>query len=221
MTARITVLAGTNGAGKSSIAGAMLREAGGQYFNPDEATRQILRANPGMHEATANGLAWRVSVDQLQAAISTQTNYAFETTLGGHTITDLLLAATAAGLEVCVWYCALTSPELHLERIQARVAHGGHDIPEIRVRERYTTSRLNLVRLLPHVHRLMVCDNSTNADPIAGHQPAPHKVLQWNSGTLLFPSTPAELSQTPEWAQALVACAFDLAYPAGGERRQV
>lgn len=28
---RITVLAGTNSAGKSSIAGAMLREAGGQY----------------------------------------------------------------------------------------------------------------------------------------------------------------------------------------------
>jgi predicted ABC-type ATPase len=33
-TPRIYVLAGTNGAGKSSIAGAMLIEEGVEYFNP-------------------------------------------------------------------------------------------------------------------------------------------------------------------------------------------
>ena len=53
---RITVLAGTNGAGKSSIAGTRLREAGGAYFNPDEETRRILTANPGMALGEANGL---------------------------------------------------------------------------------------------------------------------------------------------------------------------
>jgi hypothetical protein len=39
------VLAGTNGAGKSSIAGARFRESGGA-FNPDEAARRILAADP-------------------------------------------------------------------------------------------------------------------------------------------------------------------------------
>ena len=38
----IYVLAGTNGAGKSSIGGAMFREAGAEYFNPDEAAQHIL-----------------------------------------------------------------------------------------------------------------------------------------------------------------------------------
>ena len=33
---RITVIAGVNGAGKSSVLGATIREAGGRYFNPNE-----------------------------------------------------------------------------------------------------------------------------------------------------------------------------------------
>ena len=39
----ITVLAGVNGAGKSSVAGNYIRQTGGDYYNPDEATREILR----------------------------------------------------------------------------------------------------------------------------------------------------------------------------------
>ena len=34
--ARLYVLAGVNGAGKSSIGGAAIRAAGGEYYNPDE-----------------------------------------------------------------------------------------------------------------------------------------------------------------------------------------
>lgn len=215
--ARITVLAGTNGAGKSSIAGAMLREASGQYFNPDEETRQILGANPGMDEATANALAWRANVEHLQAAIDAGTDYTFEATLGGRTVTGLLLEAAAAGLEVCVWYCGLDNPELHLQRIRSRVAHGGHDIPSDRVRERYTSSQQNLIRLLPNLHHLVAYDNSVDANPAAGHLPTPRKILEWHVGTLRYPRTPAQLQRTPEWAQALVAYAFDLAQSVGGQ----
>jgi predicted ABC-type ATPase len=42
----IYVLAGTNGAGKSSVGGAAIREKGADYFNPDEATRRIRSTNP-------------------------------------------------------------------------------------------------------------------------------------------------------------------------------
>ena len=41
-TPHIYVLAGTNGAGKSSIAGAMLIEEGVEYFNPDQAAELAL-----------------------------------------------------------------------------------------------------------------------------------------------------------------------------------
>ena len=38
---RIHVLAGVNGAGKSSIGGAAIRAFGGEYYNPDEAARGL------------------------------------------------------------------------------------------------------------------------------------------------------------------------------------
>jgi predicted ABC-type ATPase len=43
---RLYVLAGINGAGKSSIGGAMIRASGADYFNPDEAARDLIAANP-------------------------------------------------------------------------------------------------------------------------------------------------------------------------------
>ena len=55
--ARLYVLAGVNGAGKSSIGGAAIRAAGGNYFNPDEAARELIAANPGLGQTDANAAA--------------------------------------------------------------------------------------------------------------------------------------------------------------------
>lgn len=206
--ARITVLAGTNGAGKSSIAGQALRQAGGAYYNPDEATRQILAANPGLTEGAANALAWQESLRRLRAAIAEHTDYTFKTTLGGQTVTGLLLAAAAAGHELVIWYCGLDSPERHLARVAARVAGGGHDIPEAKVRTRYETSRANLVHLMPHATMLRVYDNSAEADPATGQQPSPWLVLEILRGMPSYPRSAAELASTPSWARPLVARAF-------------
>src|SRR5437899_2385939 len=106
----------------------------------------------------------------------------FETTLGGATITALLERALASGLDVRVWYVGLGSVELHLARVRARVAAGGHDIPEATVRRRFHDSRLNLIRLLPRLTELRVYDNSAEADPRAGVAPEPRLLLQLARG---------------------------------------
>lgn len=207
---RITVLAGTNGAGKSSIAGCALREAYGVYFNPDEETQSILAGNPGMTLQHANAAAWQKSVSLLRAAISDGSDYSFETTLGGNTVTQLLLAAAQAGDRLSIWYCCLDSPQRHLARVAARVAAGGHDIPEAKVRARYDASRQNMVSLIPHVTDLRVYDNSVEADPAAGFAPVPVLVLEIANKALRFPATAEQFSATPVWAKALVACAVQL-----------
>jgi predicted ABC-type ATPase len=204
---RITVLAGTNGAGKSSIAGHALREANGVYCNPDEETQSILAGNPGMTLEQANACAWQKSVSLLRAAIVDGSDYTFETTLGGNTVTELLLAAAQAGHRLSIWYCGLDSPEHHVARVAARVAAGGHDIPEAKVRARYDASRMNMVRLMPHVTDLRVYDNSVEADPAAGLAPTPQLVLEIANKALRFPATAEQLRATPAWAKAMVACA--------------
>ena len=94
------MLAGTNGAGKSSVAGAMFRQAGADYFNPDEATARILAANPDISAADANSAAWHQGKRLRERAIAERLDFAFETTLGGHTVSALLHEALAAGIDV-------------------------------------------------------------------------------------------------------------------------
>jgi predicted ABC-type ATPase len=201
------VLAGTNGAGKSSVAGAMFRQAGADYFNPDEATTRILAANPDISTAEANSAAWLEGKRLLERAIAERLDFAFETTLGGHTISALLHDALAAGIEVRMWFVGLSSPELHVTRVRSRVVRGGHDIPEEKIRERYDWSRINLIELMPRLTELRVFDNSFDADPHAGRSPRPTLILHLAEGKIL---EMVELSRTPQWAKALVATAVKI-----------
>lgn len=205
---RIYVLAGTNGAGKSSVGGEALREAGVDFFNPDEAARRIQAARPGLTQTEVNGAAWHHGRRLLEKAIADHLDFAFETTLGGETMTRLLEDAADAGLEVRVWYVALESPELHIERVRRRVAKGGHDIPETDIRRRYDQSRLNLIRLLPRLTELRVYDNSKDGDPDAGREPAPRLLLHGRSRRI---AAPRNFTDTPGWAKAIVAAAIKLA----------
>jgi predicted ABC-type ATPase len=199
----ITVLAGVNGAGKSSVVGRFIRQGGGDYYNPDEATRELVRKNPGLAPVTANGLAWSVGKERLERAIAEGTDFVFETTLGANTITQLLLRATREGLAVKVCFVGLASVQHHLRRVAARVAAGGHDIPEAKIRERWENSRLNIIRLLPHLAEFVLWDNSAEA----GGTPAPVLLLHFVAGKI---TAPKDLSATPEWAKPIVASALKL-----------
>lgn len=201
----IYVLAGTNGAGKSSIAGAAFREHGSDFFNPDEAAKRIRQLQSKLTTAEANSLAWNQGRRLLERAIKERLDFNFETTLGGKTITRLLEQATHQGIEVRVWYVGLANVDVHLARVQARVKKGGHDIPEQDIRHRFDQSRLNLIRLLPHLAELRVYDNSLEADPYIGKAPAPKLVLHMVHGQVVGPK---RLAATPEWAKPIVAAAL-------------
>ena len=204
---RIYVLAGVNGAGKSSIGGAAFRARGADYYNPDEAARALIAANPGLSQTDANGVAWQQGRKRLERAIAERLDFAFETTLGASTIPRLLADAASQGIAINVWYAGLSSPELHLRRVHARVRKGGHDIPEADIRRRYEHSRLNLIHLLPYLAALRVYDNSREADPAARQAPTPTLVLHMKRGKILGPK---DLSQTPQWAKPVVAAALKL-----------
>ncbi len=205
--ARLYVLAGVNGAGKSSIGGAAFRAFGADYFNPDEAARALMAANRDLGQAEANGAAWQQGRRLLERAIAGRLDFAIETTLGASTIARLLAEAAGQGFEVRVWYAGLATAELHLRRVRARVRKGGHDIPEADIRRRFEHSRMNLVHLMPHLAALRVFDNSVEADPDKGGLPEPRLLLHLERGRI---AGPKDLSATPEWARPIVAAAMRL-----------
>lgn len=208
---RIFVLAGTNGAGKSSIGGATIRAHGAQYFNPDEAAARIRAEQPHLSATQANSAAWHEGKRLLQHAIAQRLDHNFETTLGGQSFARLLKQAAESGFEVRIWYVGLASPEQHLARVKARVRKGGHDIPEADIRRRFDHSRLQLIQLLPQLAELRVYDNSHEADPHLGQPPKPRLVLHWQAGAVRVPAGANALAQTPEWAKPVVMAALKAA----------
>ena len=205
----IFVLAGVNGAGKSSVGGNLLAEHGLPWFNPDGYARELM-SRLHVTPEEANAAAWQFGREQLEEAIANGRNFAFETTLGASTIPGLLAKASASH-DVVIWFCGLASVELHLRRVAARVASGGRDIPEAKIRERWDGSRSNIIQLLPYLAHLQVFDNS--AEAAAGRPiPAPILLLEMVNGKLLRPdpADPRQLEAIPSWAMPLVEGAIRL-----------
>lgn len=201
----LLVLAGVNGAGKSSVAGARLRSAGLDYFNPDEATSQLRQS--GLDETQANSAACRLGRDLLASAIESRRSFAIETTLGGAT-TPALIAGACSSHDVTLWFVGLDSPERHIARVRARVAKGGHPIPNARIRERWNTSRRNLIALMPRLHELWVYDNSRECDGAPTAYPV--ALLHMKRGRIATPRSKAKLQATPDWAKPIVEAALRL-----------
>lgn len=203
------VLAGVNGAGKSSIGGSLLQHASLTWFNPDTFARELI-ATTGCDQETANAYAWAEGVRRLDDAVAQRRTYAFETTLGGRTIAAKIREATRTH-DVLIWFCGLDSPDRHIARVRLRVAQGGHDIPESTIRARYPRAQRNVIDLMPHLAHLRVYDNSAEV-AIGDAVPDPILVLALEGGRLTWPSIDERdtLARTPEWAKPLVEAALSL-----------
>lgn len=203
------VIAGVNGSGKSSIGGAAIQQQGVAYYNPDTAARELLVLHPNMTQLIANGHAWILGKEMLEKAIKNRQTYAFETTLGGNTMTRLLIGASQSDMKVKVWYVGLKSVELNLARVKARVEQGGHDIPEADIRKRWDSSRRNLIKLLPHLDSLLLYDNSAEADPNKGKPPRPELLLHVKGKKMMG----MDSREAPEWARPIIAGALNTCGP--------
>lgn len=205
---RLFVLAGVNGAGKSSVGGFHLERHGigpDEWFNPDAAARMLVEA--GLAPAEANIEAWQIGRFLLEAAIAEQRPHAFETTLGGNTLPSLIRTACRSHA-VRMWFCGLDSPERHLRRVRERVARGGHDIPEAKIRARCESAVVNLIALMPGLAELKVFDNSVDAED--GVIPDPALVLHVEDGRVRYPVSTDELAATPAWAMPIVEAALEM-----------
>lgn len=187
------------------MAGARVLNAGGQFFNPDLYARQLQIAQPGRSIEEANGQAWQHGRGLLERAIDTKVNFAFESTLGATTIPKLLRGA-AASHDVHIVFVGLDSPERHIARVAARVHAGGHDIPEAKIRTRYTSSRANLIDLVPFLASLQVYDNSKEVVSDGTTIPLPTRLLEMKAGVITYE---APRGSIPDWAKAIVQAGRD------------
>jgi predicted ABC-type ATPase len=138
---KIVIIAGPNGAGKTTFAREFLpNEAGCPVFiNADLIAAGI---SPFAPEAAAVR-AGRIMLEEIRAHTRAGGSFAFETTLSGLMYARLIPQWRRQRYRVKLFYLSLATPELAVARVAARVAQGGHDVPEHVIRRRYVAGWRN------------------------------------------------------------------------------
>ena len=165
---RIYVIAGSNGAGKTTFAREFLPTyvQCPQFINPDLIAAGLSPFNP----AAAAPTAAKLVLSEIRRAIRAGESFAFESTLSGRTYRSLLRDARANGYSLHLFYLWLPSPRLALARIRDRVDAGGHDVPAADVWRRYPRSIRNFFTwYAPTVDTVHFFDNSGEKPRLVFH----------------------------------------------------
>jgi predicted ABC-type ATPase len=147
---KILVFAGPNGSGKSTIAGNY--KITGLYINADD-----IKKHKGLSDLAAAEEAEKI---RGQCLIDKR-DFTFETVLSTLRNLKLLKKAKKAGYHIECIFVLTTDPELNIFRIRSRVLNGGHDVPEEKIRNRYTKSLANIPELLTLCNELFIIDNTS------------------------------------------------------------
>jgi predicted ABC-type ATPase len=170
MAGELWLIAGPNGSGKTTLAdrffGKMLAKV--QRLNPDAVTRSRLNrlGFSGFADVPSDvqNREFRSAAVDVEAAIEAmirvEARIAVETVLSTDKYRPLVEAVLSLGGEVRMIYVILQSPDINVQRVARRVALGGHDVPEAKIRDRWFRSLGQFPWFASRCHEFWVFDNS-------------------------------------------------------------
>lgn len=137
---QVIIIAGPNGAGKTTFASTYLVGPRAQFafVNADEIAREVARSDQSQPQADIR--AARIMLERIDDFVTARTDFAFETTLAILSYAPKVRVWRRLGYIASLVYLRLPSIEASLERVQRRVALGGHTIPEETIRRRFGKS---------------------------------------------------------------------------------
>ncbi len=154
----VVVLAGSNGAGKTTFFHAHLAGVGLRFINADDLAAEM---GVGAYEAAELAAALRASlIDQGES-------FAFETVLSdpvGAKV-DELANASRRGVHVVMLFIRIDSPATSKQRVAMRAMQGGHDVPDAKLEDRFARTLANLERAIAVLPEVVIFDNTDFAHP--------------------------------------------------------
>jgi predicted ABC-type ATPase len=154
----VVAIAGPNGAGKTTFFHAHLATAGLRFVNAD-----VLAAELEVAPYEAARLADVLRRELLKRGES----FVFETVFSdpvGDKVAFLEEAARSRHT-VVLCYVGLANPNLSRERVAMRVSQGGHDVPDDKLRSRFSRTLDNLKLAIARLPHVLVFDNSDLSVP--------------------------------------------------------
>ena len=141
----IYVLAGANGAGKTTFASEFLPDfvKCREFLNADLMAAGLSPFAP----ETQNLRAGRLLLERIGQLAKERADFGFETTLSGRTYVNLLSRMKASGYRIKLFFLWLPSPEAAVTRVSNRVREGGHNVPSEDIRRRYVLGMRNFFQL--------------------------------------------------------------------------
>jgi predicted ABC-type ATPase len=156
---KLYVIAGCNGAGKTTASYTILPEILDckEFVNADEIARGISPFQP----EKAGIEAGRLMLKRIKKLLDSGENFAFETTLSTRSYVQFIDKAKEMDYQVTCLFFWLKSEELAISRVKTRVKEGGHHIPEDIIRRRYKSGLRNFFNLfLKRVDNWLFVNNS-------------------------------------------------------------
>jgi predicted ABC-type ATPase len=186
---QLWLLAGGNGAGKSTFYRCYLEPRGLKLVNADIIARRINRRNPESYSYQAASLAAKLRTNLLKQGVS----FCFETVFSHPSKIDFVAEARSLGYEIVLVYIHLADPGLNQARVVQRVTEGGHDVPADKVISRIPRTMRHIRTALALVDVARLYDNSSRSDPFRG-------IAHLRSRELCKLAEPL-----PDWAKTILA----------------
>ena len=153
------LVAGPNGAGKTTLFQYVIApETHLEWVNADEIAVG-LPPDPGVAY-----LAAELAAQRRTALLDARASFATETVFSHASKVELVRTAVAAGYLVTL-HVVLVPVELAVARVENRVEHGGHAVPEEKIRGRYARLWAFVAEAVGEAHVTMVYDNAVAANP--------------------------------------------------------
>ena len=145
----VLVFAGPNSSGKSTITKLMPHY--GVYVNADDLKKEYSLTDI---EAAEKAEAFRNKLLEKKA------DFTFETVLSTERNLHLMQKAKESGYEVQCIYVLTCNADINVARVRGRVLEGSHDVPEDKIRSRYTKALELLPQIIDVCDQMLIYDNS-------------------------------------------------------------
>ena len=177
---KLYIIAGCNGAGKTTASFTILPEVLGckEFINADEIAKGL---SPFQPESVAVQ-AGRIMLARMDELLQKGETFAFETTLATKSYKQKIEWAQANGYEVTLLFFWLDSPNIAKERVAQRVAEGGHNIPLETIERRYYNGIANLFTI--YIDMVDICyifDNSEGRKELIAQKERHKDIVIYNN----------------------------------------
>ena len=180
MSKQLYIIAGCNGAGKTTASFTILPEVLNckEFINADEIAKGL---SPFQPENVAMQ-AGRIMLARMDELLQKGETFAFETTLATKSYKQKIEWAQANGYEVTLLFFWLDSPNMAKKRVAQRVAEGGHSIPSETIERRYHNGITNLFAI--YINMVDICyifDNSEGRKELIAQKEKHKGIIIYNN----------------------------------------